>query len=630
MGFPPKNHAHNAPTSVTDQEKQPKKLFYFTFWIAGLLIPLAAVMLWDSMPRYKAVRKLREAGIKQLPVSVHQAIDGNDLQTLELLHTARVPFDSLNNNGQTPLIASIEDKNQDITDFLTGQSEINCDQPDENGVPPLAHAIMLGNLDSVKKLLLRIQNPNVMIKDPDGKEAHALLKATQERDGTLLRLLLTHPSIDVNVRDETGRTPLHYAIRQDDLLFVRALLSGKQQPDPNLASNDGEIPIDFAVKSRRSGAVELLLENGANPEVEHHARYLLTAIDQGDTETVRHLLAHGASPEANHPNSSITLMNYAMDLSEVGSVVEFLNAGARPSGTLRRAIQCGQGTGAQIIAAHYHNSDKKWAHKESLLELAISSGSPDCIDLLLNHGTDPNQITSFGQRVLPLALASRQERVSKRLLELGADPNLRLESPPSNEFLGFFEGDAKTTYYLKRDRNLTPLMLAALTEQQDSVHQLIAHGAERNASSDRYRRYAVAFAAERHNVPIMQMILGREANDETRKVIISIKSQRATMYKKGEAVSSSRVSTGKRGNRTPKGEFVITNKYLHALFHALKLWRLWHALLTKCSKLSSISRVHSHAHGEGPRILRGLASRRHRCHRVKAFTPLELLTLLGW
>jgi lipoprotein-anchoring transpeptidase ErfK/SrfK len=252
-----------------------------------------------------------------------------------------------------------------------------------------------------------------------------------------------------------------------------------------------------------------------------------------------------------------------MDLSEVGSVVEFLNAGARPSGTLRRAIQCGQGTGAQIIAAHYHNSDKKWAHKESLLELAISSGSPDCIDLLLNHGTDPNQITSFGQRVLPLALASRQERVSKRLLELGADPNLRLESPPSNEFLGFFEGDAKTTYYLKRDRNLTPLMLAALTEQQDSVHQLIAHGAERNASSDRYRRYAVAFAAERHNVPIMQMILGREANDETRKVIISIKSQRATMYKKGEAVSSSRVSTGKRGNRTPKGEFVITNKYLH-------------------------------------------------------------------
>ena len=75
-----------------------------------------------------------------------------------------------------------------------------------------------------------------------------------------------------------------------------------------------------------------------------------------------------------------------------------------------------------------------------------------------------------------IAIAARQDRVTKRLLELGADPNLRLQDPPSKAFLGYFEGDAKTTYYLKRDRNLTYLMLAALTEQQSTVGDLIAHG----------------------------------------------------------------------------------------------------------------------------------------------------------
>jgi ankyrin repeat protein len=550
---------------VTDQETQPKKLHYFAFWVAGLLIPLGSMVLWDSMPRYKAMRKLREAGIEQIPRSVHNAIEMKDLEMVTLLHTARVPLNGLSDDGKTPLIASIIQKEQAITNFLTEQPGVDCDQTDEHGVPPLAHAIQLGNLDVVKKLLPRIQNPNVALKQGgEENEIHALLKATQERDGTLLKLLLTHPNIDVDVRDKTGRTPLHYAIRQDDLTIARALLSGKNQSNPNIASEEeGETPLDFAIKDSCAESVKLLLESGAKVDIQQHALYLLTAIEQSDTETVRHLLDHGVSANAKHPQSGIALINHSMDLAETGCVIELLEAGAHPTGTLRRAIQCGHGAGAQIIATHYHNHQKEWTDKEGLLELAIFSGSPECVNLLLDQGTDPNEFTSIEQRVLGLSIAARQDRVTKRLLKMGADPNLRLQDPPSKAFLGYFEGDAKTTYYLKRDRNLTYLMLAALTEQQSTVSDLISHGAERNAYSARFRRYAVALAAERHNVPIMQLILGREANDKSRTVTVSLKSQRATLYKDGEAVSSSRVSSGKRGNRTPKGTYVITNKHRH-------------------------------------------------------------------
>lgn len=544
-----------------EDSPNPKKSFYFAFWIVGLLIPLGAVLLWDNMPRYKAVRQLREAGIEQVPASVHKAVETKDLGTLQLLHTAQVPFNVLNDDGQTPLIASIQSKAEPVTSFLTDQANLNCDQPDEEGVAPLAHAIMVGNLDVVKKLLLRIQDPNVTVSDDT--PAHALLKATQERDGTLLRLLLTHPNIDVNVQDDAGNTPLHHAIQQEDMIMVEALLDGRQQPDPNVANADGSTPLDLAIADRRSEAVRLLLDHGAEPPEAKHGEYLLTAIDQGDAEMVRYLVAHGVNPDSNHPDLPMSLLNYAMDHSEIGSVIELLEAGARPQGTLRQAVQCGEGIGAQMIAAHFDNHDQKWANNEGLLELAIFSGSPDCIDLLLDHGTDPNQLTSIQQNVLALALAARQDRVAERLLEMGADPNVRLQHPVTKEFLAFFEGDAKTLYYLKRDREITPLMLAALTEQEEAVGHLIEHGAHRNAYTERYKRYAVAFAAERHNVPIMQMVLGREAGDLSRKVIVSLNTQRATLYKDGKAVNNSRVSTGKRGSRTPRGTYVITNKHRH-------------------------------------------------------------------
>lgn len=549
---------------MTSRVNHSRKVLFFAIWLVGLLIPLGAVILWDSMPRFQAARQLREAGIELTPASVHHAIDQRDLATLTLLHKARVRLDEPDADGDTPLIASIKAGDRAITEFLAARAGVDCDQPGADGIPPVAHAITLGRLDAVKHLLLRIDHPNAGVRDGEGNEEHPLFPAIRDKNRGLLRLLLTHPRLNVDARDTEGKTPLHHAVCQNDLLVVRALLSGRQHLNPNLASHDGETPLHFAVQAARPRMVKYLLDHGARPASgEMAARFMLTAIHQSDAETLRLLLAHGANANSEHPDGSVSLLNYALNHSEIGCVIEFLEAGAEPGGALRQAIECGQGVGAQIIAAHFDHQDRPWAYQEGLLELAISSGNPRCIDLLLDNGTDPDQFSSIGQRVLIMSLAARKNRVVKRLLELGADPNHRIEHPPSSEFLAYFEGDAKTLYYLKRDQELTPLMLAALTEQQEAVRHLIAHGAARNSYSSIYRRYAVAFAAERHNVPIMQMLLGREPSDESRKVLISLKNQKAVMYQDGKAVNSSRVSTGRRGYRTPTGTYVITNKYRH-------------------------------------------------------------------
>lgn len=181
-----------------------------------------------------------------------------------------------------------------------------------------------------------------------------------------------------------------------------------------------------------------------------------------------------------------------MGESALGGVLELARSGAETEGALRRAIECGQGWSAQILAAHFQQCDHRWIDQEGLLEAALASGNAECMQLLVEYGTDPDQFGSHGQRLLATALAARKPDVVERLLELGADPNFRLEQPPDWEFLSNFNTGGKTAFYLQKDRQLTPLMLAALMEEEESARHLLAHGASTNVYTSRYKRYPVS------------------------------------------------------------------------------------------------------------------------------------------
>ena len=87
------------------------------------------------------------------------------------------------------------------------------------------------------------------------------------------------------------------------------------------------------------------------------------------------------------------------------------------------------------------------------------------------------------------------------------------------------------------------------------------------ASTGRYtrswKRYPISFASEAGHVEAQQLIVGYdpETQEDHYKIVIDLSSQRAVMYKNGEELMSSRVSTGKRGYRTPTGEYVVTHKH---------------------------------------------------------------------
>jgi hypothetical protein len=196
----------------------------------------------------------------------------------------------------------------------------------------------------------------------------------------------------------------------------------------------------------------------------------------------------------------------------------------------------------------------------SPLEQAVRSGTKDMVELLLRHGADPAVVSREGQPMLPLAAALGRVDVTTALLDAGVDVDTQLASPVSEEFIALVPGKY-ARYYLTKDQGLTPLMIAVLRGDLELARLLLKRGASLGPTRVQVK-YPLGMAADRHDVPMMQVLLGRDPEEaaRTRRIVISIRDQHATLYEHGQPTFQTRVSTGRKGYPTPHGEYVITDK----------------------------------------------------------------------
>lgn len=203
--------------------------------------------------------------------------------------------------------------------------------------------------------------------------------------------------------------------------------------------------------------------------------------------------------------------------------------------------------------------------EETPLARFVREGKVSLAKLLVHAGADVNVEADDGQTLLAWAVAKRSEGLVRALLEAGADANVVISTPVGGEFLEHFEDEENTSFYLERDSRLTPLMIAAGTGQEDAVVALLEEGAKTGVYTSRYKIYPINFATRRHDVDMIQRMLGRDPDPskQERRVVVDLSAQRATLYRDGKVYMTSRVSTGKKGYATPTGEYVITNKHRH-------------------------------------------------------------------
>jgi uncharacterized protein len=100
--------------------------------------------------------------------------------------------------------------------------------------------------------------------------------------------------------DRAGRTPLHYAAVDADIVSVRRLLDSGM--DPKTPDDEGWTPLHFAAQSNSVEIAEQLLSAGASvdPCDSHGNTPLFKAVfnSRGKGDVIRLLRARGANPYA--------------------------------------------------------------------------------------------------------------------------------------------------------------------------------------------------------------------------------------------------------------------------------------------------------------------------------------------
>ena len=266
-----------------------------------------------------------------------------------------------------------------------------------------------------------------------------LLKAVEEVDETAALGVLLQLKLDPNVKymytyhstlhsthahgkpSSAKATPLYIACQQGNTEAVRVLL--QHQADPNISSSDNKkTPLMVACSNKHAEAVKLLLAHKATDVEaldEDHDTALRYASDQNSTKVMRLLLeAAHVNPNVYGKNDWSCLLVSCRD-GYLDNVVLLLEHGADPYHKVKGGKTC------LMMASQYGHIDivhlllnskrvdvKRLINEqteEGWTALALAYKHPKIVELLLEHGADPNLHTNYGWT--PLILACQKEGI---------------------------------------------------------------------------------------------------------------------------------------------------------------------------------------------------------------------------
>ena len=584
----------------------------------GLAAGFFALVACDSREA-QALRKLKSSGIEAKDETLRQSIANRDHKTSALLLESGVSGNSPNASGELPLASAVKNHDVDsmmmllnanadpsakigergnilgiaaaagrfdlLNTLLAAGADPNGEMP--NGEAVLIWAVRHGHETIISSILRSGPNPN--LKDLQG---NPLLHVTMTRGNRALVESLLEIGADPSANDITGNTTIHHAIDQKWHDMIPHLVS--KGANPNARNREGTSPLSRALSLGDVGLFKSLLEIGADPllacsgtqgpsafelafdqkdsrffeQLIDHVptppggweAWLGKAFERNDIGKARLLFSHGIKFGKNFDRAK--LVETAARMGMMDFVKLFLDYGFPAGRALEEACCRGdQQTASLLLAGGASANATRVPHLTTPLSIALRGGHDQLASQLLQHGADHEVIMPEGQPALHMAIARGCNRTVRAIIGLGADPNTPFTLPISKEFLKLVREGAMR-WVLKYDSGATPLMMAIDSGNIDTTQCLIDAGAKMNVRTRRSHYWPLSFAARRNDVLMMRLVLGKDPHREERHVEIRLAEQVARVYDAmGAEIFSTKVSTGRRGYRTPTGEFVITNKY---------------------------------------------------------------------
>jgi len=194
-----------------------------------------------------------------------------------------------------------------------------CNFPDE--CPLIFAAIKFGSIETFDLLVSR--GADIKTRCESGFAETTLAQAVKSRRYSIVEKLVAK-GMNINERDKFNRTPIYYAIEEDDaemnLLLIRK--------GANLKNRDmlGETPMLYAVKNNKYVAIQQLIKNGGNPNDKNsnNESLLQCAIDNNNYSMVKLLIENGANTQAKIEN--LPLAEYARQNDASLEIIDLLKS----------------------------------------------------------------------------------------------------------------------------------------------------------------------------------------------------------------------------------------------------------------------------------------------------------------
>ena len=254
-----------------------------------------------------------------------------------------------------------------------------------------------------------------------------------------------------------GTTALHWASYHDSSDAIENLLSANA--DVNATTDLGVTPLWLAAENGNSDSVDILLAAGADPRIQllSGETAIMTAAQAGNGDVVRSLLRAGGDPNISVTREQTALM-WAAARGHASVVEALLEYGADVEAISLVREQYVKSEKEQDS----HPSYKYWIEQggNSALMFAARSGDLPSTKLLIDAGSDVNQLSAFGTSPAIMAGHGGNAEVLNYLIENNA-------STESNE------------------SGHTALHAAVLRGNLAAVKVLIEHGANLEALLER-------------------------------------------------------------------------------------------------------------------------------------------------
>ncbi|HEV8393605.1 MAG TPA: ankyrin repeat domain-containing protein [Vicinamibacterales bacterium] len=278
-----------------------------------------------------------------------------------------------------------------------------------------------------------------------------------------------------------GSTPLHQAVRQNDLKTVEALV--KKGADVKASTRYGVTPIGLAALNGNAAILRRLLDAGADPNTATAGgeTALMTAARTGNGEAVTLLLDRRANVNAKDPVRAQTALMWAVTENHPDIVKLLVARGAdvRAQTTVNAprgeyvAARAGGASGTGII--RQRALPTKDGGMSPLL-FAVRDGNVAMTRLLLELGADINQASGNHTSPLLIALLNGQVALATELLERGADANLTDD---------YHRGALYAAIELRNfNHDKYPFLYSDGRDPLDLIKALLAKGANPNQRTD--------------------------------------------------------------------------------------------------------------------------------------------------